>query len=81
MELKSFIVLVAIFFSGLTDASRILCLFPTPSRSNVVIASELLKGLAQRGHEVTMLSPFPLEKKIKNYRDVVSPNFEEHASE
>lgn len=29
-----------------------------------------MKGLAAAGHEVTVLSPFPQSKPIKNYRDI-----------
>jgi hypothetical protein len=30
----------------------------------------LTKELAEREHQVTMVSPFPLKKPVKNYRDV-----------
>lgn len=52
------------------NGAKILGAFPTPSRSNMVVASALMKGLADKGHQVTVLSSFPLEKPVKNYRDV-----------
>ncbi|XP_029726333.2 UDP-glycosyltransferase UGT5-like [Aedes albopictus] len=55
------------------DSAKILCLFPTGSKSHVLGTQALLKNLAQRGHEVTMVSAFPLSKPVKNYRDVYVP--------
>lgn len=52
------------------DAAKILCAFPTPSRAQMVVAGPLFEGLALRGHQVTVLSSFPREKPLKNYRDV-----------
>lgn len=53
------------------SASKILCAFPSPSRAQMEVASVLLKGLAAKGHQVTVLSSFPLDKPVKNYRDIV----------
>lgn len=52
------------------DASKILCAFPTPSRAQMVVAGPLFEALALRGHKVTVLSSFPRETPLKNYRDV-----------
>jgi hypothetical protein len=52
------------------ESAKILALFPSPSRSQIVVMQALTKELAQRGHEVTMVSPFPMDKPLKNYRDV-----------
>lgn len=59
---------VSAFHSG--DAAKILCAFPTPSRAQMVVAAPLFEALAMRGHKVTVLSSFPREKPLKNYRDV-----------
>lgn len=32
---------------------------------------QLLKGLARKGHQVDVISPFPLEKSYPNYTDIV----------
>lgn len=37
-----------------------------------MIVHALSKTLAERGHEVTVVSPFPLEEKIKNHREIKS---------
>ncbi|XP_055701703.1 uncharacterized protein LOC129800979 [Phlebotomus papatasi] len=51
--------------------AKILLAFPTPSRSHMIGVSALMKGLAARGHSVTVMSSFPQEKPIENYKDVV----------
>lgn len=58
---------------SISSASRILFLFPTPSKSHMVIVHSLSKTLAERGHEVTVVSPFPLDERIKNHREIQTP--------
>lgn len=52
------------------NSARILGIFHVPSKSHHILASKLLKSLAEKGHEVTMISPYPFKNKIKNYRDI-----------
>uniref|UniRef100_A0A182P3N9 Uncharacterized protein n=1 Tax=Anopheles epiroticus TaxID=199890 RepID=A0A182P3N9_9DIPT len=67
-------VLVAtLLLVGHGESAKIVCVFPTASKSHVLGAQALLKELAHRGHEVTMVSAFPLKKPPKNYRDVYVP--------
>lgn len=61
-------------------ASRILFLFPSPSNSHLIVVQGLSTTLAERGHDVTVISPFPLTKPMKNYRDIKSPLTEEGAT-
>lgn len=53
--------------------SRILFIFPTPSKSHMIIAHALSTALAEKGHDVTVVSPFPLEKSVKNHRNIYLP--------
>ncbi|XP_308284.5 UDP-glucosyltransferase 2 [Anopheles gambiae] len=53
------------------EAYRILCIYPSSGRSHVLVGQALLKGLAARGHDVTMVSPFKLSKPVPNYREIV----------
>uniref|UniRef100_A0A2M4AIS2 Putative udp-glucuronosyltransferase r-21 n=1 Tax=Anopheles triannulatus TaxID=58253 RepID=A0A2M4AIS2_9DIPT len=55
------------------EAYRILCVYPSSGRSHVLVGQALLKGLAARGHEVTMVSPYKLSKPVANYREIVVP--------
>ncbi|KAM7362319.1 uncharacterized protein ACRADG_013085 [Cochliomyia hominivorax] len=40
------------------------------AKSHYIVGSSLMRGLAEKGHEVTVISPFPLKKPMKNYHDV-----------
>lgn len=66
------------------SASRILFLFPTPSKSHVIVAHGLSKALSEKGHDVTVVSPFPLSKPIKNHREIklnLNPEFDQILSQ
>lgn len=54
------------------NASRILFLFPSFSKSHVIVAQSLGELLAQRGHDVTLVNPFPMKKTIENLREIKS---------
>ncbi|XP_069681768.1 UDP-glucosyltransferase 2-like [Periplaneta americana] len=61
-----------LFFVSLhiATSARILGLFPYGSKSHFIVAGALLKGLASRGHEVYVLSHFPLKNPVANYTDI-----------
>ncbi|XP_001687884.2 UDP-glucosyltransferase 2 [Anopheles gambiae] len=65
--------LATLLVIGHAESAKIVCVFPTASKSHVLGAQALLKELAHRGHEVTMVSAFPLKKPPKNYWDVYIP--------
>lgn len=46
---------------------KILGLFPHPGKSHFDVFAPLMGALAGRGHEVTLVSHFPLDKSVKNY--------------
>ncbi|XP_049545913.1 UDP-glycosyltransferase UGT5-like [Anopheles darlingi] len=67
------IALVALCLIGLPpaiDGAKILGIFPTSARSHFIVGSSLMKELARRGHEVTVINPFPQKKPLPNYRDI-----------
>lgn len=49
---------------------KILGVFVHPGKSHFDFFSPLLEELAHRGHELTVVSFFPREKKINNYKDI-----------
>ncbi|KAK7788698.1 hypothetical protein R5R35_012812 [Gryllus longicercus] len=53
-----------------THAARILGIFPTPSISHQLPYQAVLKALAARGHQITVISPDPLKEPVANYSDV-----------
>lgn len=55
------------------SSSKILVVHTTPTASHVIVGKALYKELAIRGHDVTVISTYPLEEKLKNYRDIPIP--------
>lgn len=49
---------------------KFLAILPIPSKSHYYIGQNLMKGLAEDGHEVTVISPFKEKSPIKNYKEV-----------
>jgi hypothetical protein len=54
----------------LANAAKILGLFPMPGRSHMAVNVALVKELAHRGHDVTVVSPYPQNNTILNYKDI-----------
>lgn len=54
----------------LTDSYNILVFFPFIASSHFLLYKPLFNELASRGHNLTVVSHFPQERKIPNYRDV-----------
>lgn len=55
-------------------AYNYLLVLPTIARSHYNVGSALAKGLAAAGHQVTLVSPFPLKTPIQNINDLPVPN-------
>ncbi|XP_053982305.1 UDP-glycosyltransferase UGT5-like isoform X2 [Hylaeus volcanicus] len=51
---------------------RILGLYPFPGKSHFVMFEPMMKGLVKRGHQMDVISPFPLKKPFPNYTDLVT---------
>ncbi|XP_044728495.1 UDP-glycosyltransferase UGT5-like [Chrysoperla carnea] len=66
----SVILFVIVCLISQNNAYKILGVFASASKSHFLLGSELMKSLAASGHEVTMISSFPLKKPVKNYRDI-----------
>jgi glucuronosyltransferase len=63
--------MLALLPVALNHGARILGIFPFPARSHHIVHKALMLELARRGHEVTVVSAFPENKPIPNYRDIV----------
>uniref|UniRef100_A0A336LSP1 CSON003227 protein n=1 Tax=Culicoides sonorensis TaxID=179676 RepID=A0A336LSP1_CULSO len=55
------------------NASRILCYFPNPSKSHVILAMPICEELANRGHIVTSVTNFKFGKNSSNFKNIVVP--------
>ncbi|XP_047019648.1 UDP-glucosyltransferase 2-like [Helicoverpa zea] len=62
--------IVFMLFAGVSQGYKILALLPYPGKSHHMVFEPVLNELANRGHEVTVVSFFPSAKPIKNRRDV-----------
>lgn len=71
---RLFLLSLVYFFASnqhcVESSLKILCIYPTVGRSHWIIGSSTAKALAASGHEVTMISPFPLKKSHPNYHDI-----------
>ncbi|CAH0561449.1 unnamed protein product [Brassicogethes aeneus] len=52
------------------NSYNILTVFPHPGKSHFNVFQPLVKELARKGHNVTVISYFPLDEPMKNYNDV-----------
>ncbi|KAB0801400.1 hypothetical protein PPYR_05754 [Photinus pyralis] len=57
-----------------TNAAKILGIFHLPSYSHYQLGEVLLKELASRGHDVTVITPMEEKQKIKNIRTIYVDN-------
>lgn len=70
--ISSWLIAVTIATIGNNEigAYKILGVFPTLARSHYIVGSALMRGLAEAGHEVTMISPFAEKNPPTNYTEV-----------
>lgn len=73
MSLKVILLICATVLIAEIKCSRILVVYPCPSQSHLVNGKVLFKALAERGHNVTVISNFPLDSPMENYRDIYIP--------
>ncbi|XP_046607750.1 UDP-glucosyltransferase 2-like isoform X1 [Neodiprion virginianus] len=61
-----------ICFGRHAKGARILGMFPLQGKSHFAMFKEVLKSLANAGHQVDVVSHFPLENAPPNYTDIIS---------
>lgn len=61
---------LALFSVWSADGARILGLFPLNAKSHFVMFQQVMRGLADKGHQVDVLSVFPQKKPYPNYTDL-----------
>lgn len=67
------LIILEFFLVQVSVSSRILFVFPTHSKSHVIIAEGLAKTLASRGHDVTIVSNFSKNRTSENLREIAVP--------
>lgn len=75
MNLRFFYAIISVLTNlWIYKAYRILCVFPYNSKSHNILFESLTKGLAKRGHQVDVITHYPLAKPIKNYNNIINLN-------
>lgn len=64
------ILLAILTYDQVVNGYRILGVFPLQGKSHWIMQEELMKGLAKHGHQVDVITHFPLKKPIPNYTDI-----------
>ncbi|KAF4519853.1 UDP-glycosyltransferase-10 [Ephemera danica] len=68
---RTFLFSLIIFLTNTqSQCGRILAIQPFPAKSHMAVFSELTVELAHRGHELVVVSAFPLSKPMANYTDI-----------
>lgn len=62
------------FSAPTVNGYRILGLFPVPIVSHFHFFQPILRGLAEAGHNVTVISYFPQQNAPTNYTDIILDN-------
>lgn len=69
---RQVIVLLLFILNIVSNSSyNILGIFPMTGKSHILFFQPILKGLAEKGHNVTVLSHFPLKENLETYKDIV----------
>ncbi|XP_013109135.2 UDP-glycosyltransferase UGT5 [Stomoxys calcitrans] len=76
LTLSGSLLLTLFAFSTLNvvAASKYLAVLHTAGKSHFIVGSSLMRALAQKGHEVYVISPFPQKQPIENYNDIPLPS-------
>lgn len=72
-----YIVIVILQLIAATCAHRILGLFPHPGLSHFHFFHPIMRTLAEAGHEVTVVSHFPNDPPMENYKDELLSNVQD----
>ena len=57
--------------SSFVSSARILVLYPVASKSHKFAVMPIVEELAQRGHQITFVSPFKPSKSVENIHEIV----------
>ncbi|CAG4958600.1 unnamed protein product [Colias eurytheme] len=51
-------------------SAKILCVFPAPVYSHQIVFRPFVEELARRGHEVTFITPHPMQESVQNLKQI-----------
>lgn len=67
------LLIFCVLFTGSSSSLKILGLFPHPGASHFHFFHPIMRGLADAGHDVTVVSHFPDKNASINYKDLKLP--------
>lgn len=65
---------ILLLLCAVTNGYKILGLFPHPAISHYQFFQPIMRGLAEAGHDVTVVSHFPDKSPPAHYKDLVMPS-------
>lgn len=71
MKFISIFLIIAVFCAPVIKSSNILVFLPSPWKSHVLAFKPLFLELANRGHNLTVVTQFPVENPPPNYQQVI----------
>lgn len=78
LQINCLVIIVLLVNSiDLTLSANILAVVPLPSKSHWIFSRPLLLELVKSGHNVTIISPYPVKDPPKNYHDVGMPELDD----
>lgn len=79
IELTCAVSIFVLLISNIDSSSsaNILAIVPLPSKSHWIFSRPLLLELVKSGHNVTIISPYPVKNPPKNYHDIGMPELDE----
>lgn len=76
--MRFLLLVILVLYCNEVEMSNILALFPLPQYSHTSNFMPIFKALASRGHNVTVVSPFPQKTPVPNLNDIVIRNDWDH---
>jgi hypothetical protein len=61
---------LVVALSTTTQSAHILGVFPIPAKSHNIVFTALTRELARRGHQLTVISPYPEKQPTPNLTDI-----------
>ncbi|XP_021912896.1 uncharacterized protein LOC110826504 [Zootermopsis nevadensis] len=71
LAIERWFVVATLLMVDASNGAKILGIFPFHARSHAFVASALMLELANRGHEVTVISYNPQKEKVANYTEII----------
>ncbi|KAJ8963142.1 hypothetical protein NQ318_018607 [Aromia moschata] len=78
----NFVLILTLLFSASVSVKgkKVLGIYTHPGRSHQIIGETILVNLARRGHNITMISAFPLKEPVPNYTELYLDGFKDEIS-